>query len=270
MVTTQLTALQGIALRARNRLALRNYAEFARQTNSAIALDRLIDQVFAQLQWQLDIVIAPTSAQSTTVAGSDTPLSSTDANNGFNTPLKDTQVEDEDIAHLKEALKKDMLKQSRISRLRVATWYSSEMNLACTRGASWYWRRKRRRSPSSFKSKRRRSRQSPLSRSSSSSSSGADSDHVLSSGMSNVSPASRERERAFSTFSTSVRQRGSAAPEEDRQSGSLPGSSSAGRARSPSGIVASSHTKQGRDSGLDPSATHRPQRVRLPQVHAPE
>jgi len=32
-----------------------------------------------------------------------TPLPSTDANNGFNIQLKDTQGEDEEIAHLKEA-----------------------------------------------------------------------------------------------------------------------------------------------------------------------
>jgi len=107
MVTTQLTALQRIALLARDRLASRIYAEFARQTDPAIALDKIRDQVLAQLQCQLDVVTSLTPAQST-VAGSDTPLPSTVANNGFNTQLKDTQAEDEEIAHLKEALEKEV------------------------------------------------------------------------------------------------------------------------------------------------------------------
>jgi len=96
MVTTQLTALQGIALRARDRLASRIPAEFARQTNSAIAIDRVHERVLAQLRTRRR------HRSHARPGDRHTPLSSTGAIR-FNIQLKDTQVEDEEIAHLKEA-----------------------------------------------------------------------------------------------------------------------------------------------------------------------
>jgi len=221
MVTTQLTALQGIALRARDRLASRIHAEFARQTNSAIALDRVREHVFAQLQCQLDVVTAPTPEAQSTVVGSDTPLSSTDPNNGLNIQLKGMQAEDEEIAHLKEALEKE--KEAHAKTKQDLTAMSGGL-VQLRNDLGVYQKRivvlEKEKEEIALKLQEQEATiqafgkpRIPLSRSSSSSSSCADSDHVLSSsGVSSVSPTSSERELAFSTFSTLVRRRGTASP----------------------------------------------------------
>jgi hypothetical protein len=214
-----LTALQAIALRARDRLSTRIQTEFARQAKSAIALDRLRDQVFAQLQCQLDVVTAPALTQPV-VVGADTHLSSTNAN-GLNIQLEDARAKDDEIAQLKEALEKEKeehakAKQDLIAMSGALVQLQDELIV--------YKRRimllDKEKEEVTLKVQEQEATiqafgkpRIPLSRSSSVSSSCADSDHVVSSGMSSVSTLSSERELAFSTFSTlALRRKATASP----------------------------------------------------------
>ena len=206
-----MTALQAIALRARDRLASRIQAECVQQPKSALALNKLRDQVFAQLQCQLDVVTTPTPTPAQPiVGGSDTPLSSTDSN-GLLIQLKDAEAKDEEIAHLKETLEKEKeghgkTKQDLTAMSDILVQLRDEIDV--------YQRRmtvlEKEKEEMTLKLEEQEATiqafgkpRIPLSRSSSSSSSCADSDHVLSSsGMSSVSPTSSERELAFSAFSS--------------------------------------------------------------------
>ena len=221
-----MTALQAVALRARDRLASRIQAEFARQAKSAHALDRLRDEVFAQLQCQLDVVTAPTPtptpAQTESIAaGSDIDLSSTDAN-GLNIQFKDTQAKDKEIAQLKEVLEKEREGHAK-TKQDVAAMNRTLAQLRDELGG--YQRRimvlEKEKEEINLKVQEQEATieafgkpRIPLSRSSSASSSCTDSEHVLSSsGVSSVSPPSSERELAFSTFSSlALRRNATATP----------------------------------------------------------
>ena len=165
---------------------------------------------------------APTPAPAhPIVGGTDTPLSSADAN-GLLIQLKDTEAKDEEIAHLKETLQKEKeghgkTKQDLTAMNEVLVQLRDEIDV--------YQRRmtvlEKEKEEMTLKLEEQEATiqafgkpRIPLSRSSSTSSSGADSDRVLSSsGMSSVSPASSERELAFSTFSTlALRRQGHASP----------------------------------------------------------
>ena len=167
---------------------------------------------------------APTPAPAQPiVGGTDTPLSSTDAN-GLLIQLKDTEAKDEEIAHLKEMLEKEKeghgkTKQDLTAMSEVLVQLRDEIDV--------YQRRmtvlEKEKEEMTLKLEEQEATiqafgkpRIPLSRSSSASSSScADSERVLSSssGMSSVSPASSERELAFSTFSTlALRRQGHASP----------------------------------------------------------